>query len=144
MAAGSILLILRRGALLVFGMFAVIVAGLRLIRPMMSLSGSGLAVYYEGSVSTDGSIAGLKTTPSAPEGSKARAGVFWKSKQRATCAEAGYFASRCKGASAPAENSRPQPLPGRAACRSVRLLKEGRRRGSIRQCGTSYDRTRCA
>ena len=29
--------------------------------------------------------------------------------------------SRCKGALAPAENSRAQPLPGRAACRPIAL-----------------------
>ena len=39
-------------------------------------------------------------------------------------AKAGYFASRCKGRLClPAENSRPQPLPGRPACGPIALSK---------------------
>jgi hypothetical protein len=39
-------------------------------------------------------------------------------------AGAGYFAWRCKGASAPTENSRRPPLLGRAARRTGRPLKK--------------------
>ena len=39
-------------------------------------------------------------------------------------AGAGYFAWRCKGASAPTENSRRPPLPDWAACRTGRPLKK--------------------
>jgi hypothetical protein len=40
-------------------------------------------------------------------------------------AKPNYFALRCKGASAPAKNSRAQPLRVRPACRPIALLKAG-------------------
>ena len=46
-------------------------------------------------------------------------------KRQRRMAEAGYFASRCKAPEwilrRPAENSRSQPLPARAACRPIAL-----------------------
>ena len=46
-------------------------------------------------------------------------------KRQRRMAKAGDFASRCKGAHAPAENRRPQPLPVRTVCRPIAPL-EGR------------------
>jgi hypothetical protein len=54
-------------------------------------------------------------------------------------AKPNYFASRCKGALAPAENSWAQPLPVPTGCRPIALLKAGR--GPVRPW-TSPDRPR--
>jgi hypothetical protein len=50
-------------------------------------------------------------------------------------AKAGYFVSRCKGRLClPAENSRPQPLPGQTGCGPIALSKANARVPSDGTC----------